>query len=243
MINNPISYLSKLKDVDVSGVVDNDLFYYDNASKLWKPRKQSACALTNSVAQKIASGIYPHSVALQTAIYDVQNEASLCTNSTATAGTTSTDLYDSTNPFVAGDVGKYVYNLTDGGFTTIAAFVGANRVTLTADINLDNGDSYSFGLSRITVTEPGKYICVGATYWSSALADKAHAAYLYVNNLNKAIFNAIPGAGGDLIFQVSAVFDLAANDYIELKCYHNTGVVKQLSSASTFTSLTVVKIA
>jgi len=37
-INNPVSHLRNLADVEVSGVGDGDFFYYDQASGLWKPR-------------------------------------------------------------------------------------------------------------------------------------------------------------------------------------------------------------
>lgn len=65
-------------------------------------------------------------------------------NGTATA-TSAGHLVDATlSPFIAGDVGKTVFNNTDATTATITAYNSASDVTLSSDI-MTSGESYSYG--------------------------------------------------------------------------------------------------
>ena len=72
-------------------------------------------------------------------------------DSTATAGTAGTDLYDTSIDDHPGEdfddigvaVGDHVENLTTHEGTTVAVAVSGSQLTLTADIGLGNGDAYA----------------------------------------------------------------------------------------------------
>lgn len=65
-------------------------------------------------------------------------------SSTATAGTTGTNLEDNTAPFTANMVGTVVYNTTDGTKTTITAFVDTQNVTVASAIFV-SGETFEVG--------------------------------------------------------------------------------------------------
>jgi len=67
------------------------------------------------------------------------------TYSSATTGTSGTDLYDTSVNFNDMNViiGDYVYNITDKDTTTIASVVSGSQLQLVDDISLDPGDEYA----------------------------------------------------------------------------------------------------
>jgi len=166
---------------------------------------------------------------------DPQNEMdSAVIRSTATASTTGTALYDSSNPFVVGDVGKTVWNVTDGGYTTIAGYTDAGHVTLTADINLDSTDVYRAYFARFTLDEAGNYfIRVQADLNTLDAAARMNAA-IYIDGseaLGPDVYNW--GAGAvEMIVATSTFLTLAANSYIEFFVRHTSSGDEELIYAT-----------
>lgn len=177
-------------------------------------------------------------VPLMVADHDEGSDFTLDVRSTATAGTTGTDLYDSSAPFVEGDVGKNVWNLTDGGMTTIASYVSASQVTLTADIDLDATDEYAFGNSRFTVPANGVYLLTGG--FASSIFTVSKLLGVSLNKNGTSLVNAYNSGGltSYLSGNVASILELTTSDYIELSASNgNTNCNILNGKANTFISV------
>ena len=74
--------------------------------------------------------------------YEVKETLKTCNRSGKATATTSDHLIDATNSqFVAGDVGKTVYNSTDGTTAKVTVYNSASDLTLDTDI-MASGESY-----------------------------------------------------------------------------------------------------
>lgn len=76
---------------------------------------------------------------------------------------------------------------------------------------------------RFTASVAGKYLVVGKIEWRDALDGKLLMVFIYKNGTAMLANRNIPGGGENIGIQVSGILSLAANDYIELYGYHNTG--------------------
>jgi len=188
-------------------------------------------------------------VILDSEDFDVQNEFdSTIVSSTATAGTGGTTLVDSGASFVAGDVGKAVWNTEvgdadEGKATTIAAYVSGTEVTLTADIGIDNTDTYKYGYARFTVKEAGKYMIGACCGWGSVPGDKRYITQVYKNGASYRQANQITGSVVQSpIVAFADVVELEANDYLELWAYDGDALMQRIRDGASQTHLTIFKI-
>jgi len=76
--------------------------------------------------------------------------------STCTAGTSGTTLYDTAVDFEALEVeaGDIVENLDDHSWTTVVTVVSATQLTLAGDVGLSSGDAYHIGMPQWTDRTP-----------------------------------------------------------------------------------------
>jgi len=205
--------------------------------------KQSGCGLYRNVSDaKVKTGTNTR-VPFNTELFDHQNEATIVSQGTATAGTTGTDLYDSSNPFVEGDVGKPVWNHTDGGCTTIATYENAGYVTLTADIDLDSGDTYEYGHPRFTATEDGTYVIGTQATYASVSDGKRLITYIKKNGVHIASGQEITGAASCAGAATLGTVQMDANDYIDIDTYHNEGGTEGLRNGPQWTYMQIGKSA
>jgi hypothetical protein len=74
--------------------------------------------------------------------YEVKETLTIANKSGTATATTASHLIDTTNlQFVAGDVGKTVYNSTDGTTAKVTAYTSTSDITLDTDIMV-SGESY-----------------------------------------------------------------------------------------------------
>ena len=151
-------------------------------------------------------------------------------------------MKDSTAPFVAGDVGKTVWNVTDGGWTTIASFTSTSHVVLTADINLDSTDTYEVCDCRFTAKVAGKYK-VDIEVQINGVDETRIDVQIFKNSVCVArpyLF----AAKTDLVTaHASDIVDLAIGEYIIWKIYQAAGADKAIVANSMYTWATVTKVA
>lgn len=75
--------------------------------------------------------------------YEVRETLTICNRSGSATATTANHLIDTTSAhFVAGDVGKTVYNSTDKTTAKVTAYTSASDITLDTDIVV-SGESYT----------------------------------------------------------------------------------------------------
>jgi len=206
------------------------------------PKQSGAGAYRNTADIKIKDATNT-TIPFNAELFDHQNEMTIVTESTATANTTGTDLYDTSNPFVEGDVGKRVWNYTDGGSTTIATYVRAGHVTLTADIDLDSTDKYGFGFARFTATEDGTYVISAQSTFSGLSDGKRIIVYIKKNGTHIASGQEITGAASCAGGVTLSTCQMLANDYIEIETYHNEGSADDLRNGAQWTYVQIAKSA
>jgi len=226
--------------------VGGDILTSTAAGIVTTPRQAGAGAYL-SANQLTAGPNIPTQIKLDTAIFDVQGELNLNqVVSAATAGTGGVALFDATNPFVLGDVGKSVWNDAIGGSTTIAAFVAANQVTLTVGIGLVAGSAYTFGYARYTVTVAGLYLIVGGViiWWVDVTAGQSYWSRIYRNGvpvggmIDQAAINGI-GCGSATVM----LYNMNVGDYIQLWTVHTDAMGTRARGGIDSTYLHVAKIA
>jgi len=222
----------------VAGV---EVFLLSSAGILTLAKQSGSAAYRNTSDAEILTASNTI-VPLNAELFDHLNEFTLVAQGTATAGTTGATLKDSTNPFVEGDVGKGVWNHTNGGYTTIAAYVSAGEVTLTADIDLDPDDVYEYGYPRFTATEAGTYVIAGQCTFG--VSDGVRIiSYIAKNGSYVSSAQTISGGAASNGALVASVLQLDANDYIELRTYHNEGSTVGLRNGAQWSYIQIGKIA
>jgi hypothetical protein len=227
--------------MDVKGV---EAFHLDDTGILTLGKQSAARAYLSGGDQKI-----PHQIWTQTKLnaenFDVQNEFNGSqVSSVATTGTSGTTLKDSTNPFVPGDVGKSVWHDTDGGSTTIVAYIAPDQVTLAADIGIGVGDSYTFGYSRFTARVAGKYLAVLQAAYPSAqvVADKIYYVAIKKNGAFWMGITSHSSVAAAMYVMAMDIVDLAANDYIEHWVWQQGGATKEIADGYDYTFLAIHKL-
>lgn len=208
--------------------------------------KQAISGVYLGTDQKLAHNAWPV-IKFDNELWDIQNEFNISRNSgTATTGTTGTTLKDTDlSPFVAGDVGKTVWNDTDGSSTTtISVYASASEVTLSADIGLASGEAYTFGYSRFTATEAGKYLVSLGGGWQNdqVVADKLYALAILQNGAYKINHYAHASFVNYLVLQCVGILNLAASDYVEGLAYQSSGAAQNLRGLEAYTNLFIAKL-
>lgn len=227
--------------MDVAGT---EAFKLNSIGVLTTVKQSSAGAYRNSADIKIKNATNTP-IPFNAESSDIQNEMTIVTESTATAGTddATKKLFDSTDPFVAGDVGKYVWNYANGGFTTIASFQDTDEVTLTDSIGLDNGEAYGFGYARFTATEPGVYTIAAQSTYTGLSDGKRIIVYIYVNGTAVSSSQAVIGGASSAGATTLGIIQLSATDYVEIWTYHNEGAADDLRNGSQWTYVQIAKVA
>lgn len=139
-----------------------------------------------------------------------------------------TDLYDS-GRFVPGDVGEYVWNIDDGGMTTIATYVSADHVTLTANISLDPFDGFFMRGAYITVPMGYYLVLASAKFTGMADGDDIQIRIKRDTDIKWQATNSVSGAGSDLTVSTGGITWVTATPQVFLvEVYHNNGAAQEL---------------
>jgi hypothetical protein len=144
---------------------------------------------------------------------------------TSTGGTVSiSSTGDTVNlDFLSSNQLSHKVKLARGAAQTI------NNLTLTKILFdtevFDDGDLGDVTTNnRVNIQRNGKYY-ISCSYFFAGIDDNEYAgAYLYINGVNvRENFFSSPGLNNGIQINVSGVFDLAENDYIEMYAIHNEG--------------------
>lgn len=93
-----------------------------------------------------------------------------------------------------------------------------------------------------TVSTAGKYLIIAQARYAAVVADKIVSCYIYKNN---AVLKDSPihtSHTGAICARTSALVTLAANDYIDIRTFHNFGGATDLSYGTQYTFLLIFRV-
>ena len=225
--------------MDVKGV---ESFLLSDIGVLTLAKQSSAKANRATSVQEIPDQSWTH-LSLNAEVSDIQSEMDVSVKSGTADATQANKLHDADGGFASGDVGATIWNKTDNTYTTVSAFVDSGELTLTDDIMV-NGETYDLYFARFTAKEAGLYLAVGKADFYNPVADKRVGVAVFKNGAEAALafaHTSIPvyrsaGPALDLL-------SLSANDYLDLRVWHNCGVVEAIYYGVGNTYLSIAKIA
>lgn len=207
--------------------------------------KQSACRVTLSGDQVIPTATYVW-VRWNSEIYDVQNEFDSSVVSGTADATVANKLHDTgafTQP-ASYYVNRYVWNTTDNTYAKVTAKDSNDQLSIDADI-MAIYETYELYFGRFTAKEAGKYLVVVIyEYWTIS-DQKQIIILLYKNGSNIGVSRLYTSYGVDASVNIAyiAIVDLAANDYLETRTWHNQGANRSLKELEYRSSWTILKMA
>jgi hypothetical protein len=219
----------------------NGIFIADGGILTMEKQSMARGYLNNAFTVPGATHVF---LPLDTEVYDVQGELDV-TRKTGTATATSANhLVDTTaNQFVAGDVGRKIWNTTDSTFAVITGYNSVSDVTIDTNI-MANGEAYVLYAGRFTALVAGKYLVVAAASFENMADTNFASNYIYNNGAAIQVPRAyISQTGEKIVVCASAIVSLAASDYIQCAVYHNNAGAKSVTTGNVWTSLCVAKIA
>lgn len=146
------------------------------------------------------------------------------TGEVVTAAMMNTDVRDNLNFLFSGMPAAFAYHSTTQSVTS-ATFTA---VALDSELyDTDTIHDTAVNNSRLTCKTAGKYLIIGHLAWSAlgAAALYQHSARLWLNGATDIaqVSSTDNHNGEEISEQVSVVYDLAVNDFVELQAYQNTG--------------------
>ena len=205
--------------------------------------KQSYVAVKSSIGQTIPTGGVPV-IIFETEDEDRQNEFDSSVKTGTASATSANHLVDATlSPFVAGDVGKKVWNTTDNTYTYITVFNSTSDVTVANDIFI-LGEGYKVYFSKFTATENGAYFVNASVQPNGNLGDGNYfEVNIYKNGATRVATGLIYGSGAAQWEAMPAIsiIPLVAGDYLQVRVNQNIGTVP-VSTDSTAVYFRICKI-
>lgn len=185
-----------------------------------------------TATQYIPTGTaYP--VLLDNELTDLGSEFDASVKTGIARATTANHLIDTTaNPFVAADVGKWVWNTTDNTYATITVYNSTSDVTISADI-MTNGEGYKVYHSRFLVATTGYYMIAGGIRYPSGtvVADKSYFCIIMKNGtVQSSLGSNHASFAGTVVTGTCLPLYLVAGDYIQLFAYHAAGTTQEIST-------------
>lgn len=215
----------------------------DNAGIVSMANQSRARAYRGASYQTIPTGVWAVAY-LDTESWDTQGEYDTTkVDGTVHSDTSGTTLVATASIFALADVGRSLYNTTDGTYTTITGYTNGTTVTVGSAI-FATGETFMMYWSRFKATVAGYYLVKGATYWGDRETGKGYTTAIYVNgaivnNYNTLISeNAAEGNGGEQI----DIYYLSAGHYVQLVVYHDSAAAQAISSGANTTYLSVHKL-
>jgi len=176
-------------------------------------------------------------------LVDIQGECDISVVSGTNTSIAANKLIDSGASFVAGDLGRIVWNKADNTYAKVTNVDSATQLTLDADIfPSPAGDAYELYFSKFTAKESGQCIICGSVRLNNASAEGRMAIDLNKNATRISEAEVYVAAGKYPAAVVLTFVDLAADDYIQLEPYPVTGAIEDTFVASKSTFLAVVKV-
>ena len=193
-----------------------------------------SCRVTHSVAQVIPTAT---SVILSfdSERYDTDTEHDPTKKTGTASATLANHLVDTTaNQFVAGDVGRLVWNSTDNTFAVITVYNSVSDVTISANIMV-SGEAYSISFnSRLTAKTAGKRI-ITAIISFDANATGIRVVRIKLNGATQiGMFYAGASPTGQTSFCVTSHWNMAVDEYVQVEVYQSSGGNLDVSADSAY---------
>lgn len=238
--------------IDVEQAADEDILrgkvagveaFHISAVGIQTLAKQSGVRAYRSANQNIPTGTYA-AVQFDGETFDIQNEFDSSRKTGTASATSASHLIDTTlNPFVAGDVGKTVWNTTDNTYTTITLYNSASDVTLDDDI-MASGEGYNVYAGRFTAKEAGVYF-VDVKFEFEANATGRRIAAIRKNGawvqVSAGFFDNSDTFRGYVFMAMLIV--LAANDYLSFDAYQDSGGTIHVFGSAWYSFVSIMKMA
>lgn len=96
------------------------------------------------------------------------------------------------------------------------------KVTFTTE-SFDKANNYDNTNSKFVAPEAGVYFFKSSVGLASVADTKSIGVALYINGVQATVEFQRPGVGNSLGSQTAALFNLAANDYVEVYVWHDNG--------------------
>lgn len=208
---------------------------------------QSSTSLSTSADQLLKTTAY-NRVMFDTEDFDQNNDF----NSSKLTSTATTDslnhVVDSSAPFVAGDVGKRIFNSTDTIWAEVTVYNSATDVTCNADVCPDGNEAYTMYSSFFTAPTTGLYLIIFTPVVENF--DGANDVFKCLVRKNGATTLALwtdepAGATQISLPSFSTIVTLTAADYLEIEAQatNNDGTGLLAGGGSQSTRCSITKIA
>jgi len=235
-----LSVFAATTSAELAGVISDETG--SGALNFGPPGYASGAMAYPSTAQQVVAKDTELRILLDTESFDVLGEFNSTVKTGTTTATSAGHLIDTTlSPFVAGDVGRAVWNTTDNTYTTITVYNSASDVTVANNI-FTSGEGYKAHFSRFITTTTGYYFFAGGVFYYPSVASGSYQCQVRKNGtVLQSMIGDVIGTGG-ITVQTSGMAYLAAGDYLELWTYQiTTGTTAQLIN-DTRTFLTVKRL-
>ena len=204
--------------------------------------KQSAALLVATASQWLRNNQATFA-RLNAEDFDVQGEGDASVVSGTNTDIATNKLIDSGANFVAGDLGRHVWNKSDNTYAKVTNVDSSTQLTLDADIfPSPAGDDYELYHSKVTVKESGKYLASGGVRLNNAGGTGRMAIQIYKNGVGFVQSETRVVAGMYPSATVVCCIDLAADDYVQLVPYPVTGSVEDTFIGVRGVFLSVAKV-
>ncbi len=203
--------------------------------------KQSNGFIKSSTAQNTPANTQVYAY-LEAEITDTQNEFDVSIVTGSATATSAGKLVDSAANFVAGDLGRKVWNTTDNTYSYVTAVDSSTQLSLNNDI-MASGEGYKLYFSKFTAKEDGKYIICGSVRLGNVAGSGRMAINIMKNGVAQSEAEVYCATGLYPAAVALTVLSLVANDYVQLAPYPVTGQPEVTYTASNSVFLAVVKVA
>lgn len=127
------------------------------------------------------------------------------------------------------------------GVTTINDITNTKLTLATNDFA--NGVTWDSGNNRLTILTAGQYLIIGSVAYNNTTADKQYIVEVYKNGSVLIQSDAQSAFTGNyLSITTTDIQTLAANDYLELYTYQQSGVSQTIDANTKFTYLSIAKV-
>lgn len=129
------------------------------------------------------------------------------------------------------------------GTPTSGQSIDASSITkITLSNSIASGITFDDANDRYTIVTAGKYLIIGRVTYQTPEADKIHKAMIYLNN--GVIFSAFSHSSNtsSVSVEVSGIYTLAVDDYIELFTFHNSSGAISTFNSNGDSSLSLTKL-
>lgn len=127
--------------------------------------------------------------------------------------------------------------------SNISIGTGADVKLLLTTNDFANGVTWTAGSNRLVIVTPGVYMVTAMVTYTNSTSAKTYQVEIFKNGSTLIASEIVSAASGAAVGpNVSDIQTFAANDYLELYTFHNTGGNSTISASTTATYLSLAKV-